>query len=202
MSSRLTSPNPTAVAVAIATSGAGIESAITPQKLLAHAIENSRDLMFRFLDGFKDENRTKQAPSLPNHVVWNLGHCALTMHKVAELYLDKLPPPDDHFFEGDGISGDRTRFDVRSVAWGSVPADNPEIYPTLDRAREIFDHAVGHLAGALRHASDSKLQQTVTWGHDIKMPLFALVHRMAFHNGTHTGQIVDLRRALNLGQVI
>jgi hypothetical protein len=35
----------------------------------------------------------------------------------------------------------------------------------------------------------------------MQMPVWALVSRMTFHNGFHTGQLADLRRALGFRSI-
>ena len=45
---------------------------------LAEAIGSTRELLVRYLQGFDDANATAQAPGLPNHAAWTLGHLALT----------------------------------------------------------------------------------------------------------------------------
>lgn len=51
---------------------------------LAAALESTRPLLTRFLAGFDEANRTRQPTNLPNHVVWTLGHLALTMLRTAD----------------------------------------------------------------------------------------------------------------------
>jgi uncharacterized protein YbjT (DUF2867 family) len=68
--------------------------------LLADAVETSRVLLARYFPGFTDANRTSQAPGLPNHFAWCLGHLALTMHRVAGM-IDGGPLPGDAFVEGE-----------------------------------------------------------------------------------------------------
>jgi hypothetical protein len=38
------------------------------------------------------------------------------------------------------------------------------------------------------------------WGKS-QVPLWSMASRMIFHNGTHCGQLADLRRALGLGSI-
>jgi hypothetical protein len=170
------------------------------QETLAGAVRSSRDLFLRFLAGFDESNRTRTAPALPNHVAWNLGHCALVMHRGAER-LDGAPLPAEDFVTGDGTAGDADHFDTESVSFGSAPADVPDEYPTLVRARAIFVTACDRLEAAARDASDAALQKTAPWGGGA-IANGDLVVRMCFHNGTHAGQLTDLRRALGLGSVI
>jgi len=165
----------------------------------AQNILTSRVLLARYLKGFGDANRTKQAPALPNHVAWNLGHLALTMYRAGELVGGKAPPAAD-FVAGE--RGDAQRFGLEGVAFGSKPVDDPSIYPGYARCVEIFDGATESLAAVARNMSDEKFASTVTWGMAGNViPVNDLFARMVFHNGAHCGQIADLRRALGVGSI-
>lgn len=167
--------------------------------LLAEGVEQSRVLLARFYPGFNDTNHTTQAPGLPNHLAWNLGHLALTMHRVAGM-IDGGPMPADTFIEGSD-RGDARRFGIESVSFASVPTDDASRYPSLARCIEVFDAATARLATVLRGASPEALDKDVMWGKTASTPR-AMALRMIFHNGMHCGQITDLRRALNMGNVL
>lgn len=171
---------------------------MTRQHLLAELIAANPTLVGRYLKGFDQSNHTKQAPGLPNHVAWSLGHCALTMHRVAEK-LDGRPLPDTDFIDK-SQAGDARRFGAESVAFGSTPTNDPAKYPAFDRCVQIFQSACDRLIAAASHASDTQLDQKVPWGAG-ESALGLLVARMSFHNGMHTGQIADLRRALGMGSI-
>ena len=170
--------------------------------LLAEGVLASKPLTLRFLAGVTDANGTVQKPGLPNHIIWILGHLAITMHRLAE-HIDGGPLPTADFLYGGSLDGggDTARFASESVAFASKPNPDPSHYPSIDRATQIFENAVDRLATALRNASEETLDAPVTWGRAI-FPVWQLAFRMIFHNGTHAGQITDLRRALNLGPVI
>jgi hypothetical protein len=168
------------------------------QDLIADFLENNKGFVARYCAGFDDTNRTTQAPSLPNHAAWNLGHIALTMHRVRAM-VDSQPLPTEDFIEG-ADRGDATRFGTGAVAFGSAPTADPAAYPSWARCRAIFDASIDRLAAAVRSASDAKLAEVVEWG-PLKMPLGILAMRMAVHNGMHTGQLADLRRALGFKSV-
>ncbi|MFU8829381.1 MAG: DinB family protein [Phycisphaerales bacterium] len=159
-------------------------------------------MLTRFLDGFTDETRTRQAPGLPNHVAWVLGHCALTMGRLAER-AGGPSIPSDFFIEGvggDGRRGNLSRFDADAVSPGSSPTDEPELWPSLEVCRECFDEAVETLADTLASASDEGLADSISWG-NIEYPLRDLGIRLSLHNALHAGQIADLRRALGMGRI-
>lgn len=157
---------------------------------LAEGIASAKMLMGRYLAGFDDASATATAPGLPNHVVWSLGHCALTMNRVAEK-LDGLPLPAEHF----GAGG----FIAEQVSFGSNPAGGGA-YPSLARAIEIYNSACDRLADACRHATLAQLTAATPWGGG-STTIALLVMRMLFHNGFHTGQIADLRRVRGMKSV-
>lgn len=169
-------------------------------KTLAGAMRTSGPLVTRFLAGFTDENRTRQAPNLPNHAVWTLGHLALTMHRFAERF-DGEALPECDYVRGDGRTGDAARYDTASVGMGSRPTDEPGIYPSLERGRAVFESALDRLVRALESLDDARLSEVQPWGKG-EMRVDELAARVVFHNGTHAGQLTDLRRALGMPGVI
>jgi hypothetical protein len=178
------------------------------RELLAESILINKTLVARYLVGFDDTNHTAAAPALPNHVAWSLGHLALTMHRVAEK-LDNKPLPPSDFFGASGVGAERVSphsivpldaFDPESVAFGSKPKADPHLYPSFTRSGQIFNAACDRLAAAVKAVDDSALDTKVKWG-PMDSPLWAIVMRMVFHNGMHTGQIADLRRSLNFKSI-
>lgn len=173
-------------------------------QLLAQGIIASRDLFERFFPGFNDSNRTRQAPNLPNHFAWTLGHLAYIQNRMAER-IDKKPLPADQFIEGGATGnqarGDATRFAVEGVAFKSDPVDDPGAYPSFDRCVQIWRASIDRLASALEHADEATLDSMTPWG-ATQIPIWSLGQRMAYHNGTHSGQLIDLRRALGFPRIL
>ncbi len=181
---------------------ATIPAASARAAVLADALLTTKALLGRYLAGFNDVTAVRQTPDLPNHLAWTLGHLALTMHRVSAMF-DHSDLPASDFVAGDGTAGSRERgvFDRDAVAFASRPEERHDRYPTLARATEIYNRAVDRLAAAIRAANDSKLDELVQWTAGQQMPLWQLASRMIFHNGFHTGQIADLRRALGFRSV-
>jgi hypothetical protein len=171
---------------------------------IAEGILNTRQLLARYLAGFDDTNHTRQAPHLPNHVAWCLGHLALTMHRCAEK-IDGKPPVESDFFDSKaaapGTPRPRDRFDTESVCFGSTPTPDPGRYPSMARCVEVYNNACERVAATVRSADDAALDAHVPWG-PTTIPGWAVGQRMIYHNGCHTGQITDLRRALGLKSVL
>jgi len=173
----------------------------TRGELLAEITVLNKQFVARYLAGFNDVTHVRQTPDLPNHVAWNLGHLALTMHRVAEK-LDGKPVPAEDFVTADGFGGSRDRglIDTESVAFGSKPHERHDKFPSLARCTQTFNNACDRLAAAVRASGDADLDRVVPWG-QASLPLWQLVARMTFHNGFHTGQVADLRRALGFRSV-
>lgn len=166
---------------------------------IAEGILACKTLTARYLAGFNDTNRTKQAPGLPNHLAWCLGHCAHTMQRMAEKF-DGTPISAQDFIAG-AARGDAARFGTETVCFGSKPADDPSLYPALSRCVDIFNTGCDRFADAVLASGEEKLDEMAKWASgEISLQNVAL--RMVFHNGIHLGQIVDLRRALGFKGVL
>ncbi len=170
---------------------------MTRSQTLAAMIRESHTLFTRYLIGFDSSNCLATAANLPNHLTWTLGHLALVMYRAA----DKLEPvdlPQSMFI--DGPVGDSLRYATESVAFGSRPKIDASIYPPFERCVQIFDDAAERVCLAFERASDAALDKPVAWGKSMA-PAWKLAARMTFHNGTHCGQIADLRRSLGLPSI-
>lgn len=171
---------------------------------LGSLVRYSGPLLLRFVEGFDDETRVSQAPGLPNHLSWTLGHVSLTMHRCADIVNGFNQPqqlPTSDWVHGDGTAGDPSRYDTESVRLGSVPVASGSSYPRLSRGVEIFEAAIERLASEAGGAKPEMLLREVQWG-ESHLPVGSLVQRVALHNGTHAGQLTDLRRALRMSRVI
>lgn len=159
-------------------------------------VRYSGPVLTRFVADFDDATHTRQAPGLPNHVAWVLGHTAYTMHRLADQFGDAGLPASD-FTDGPAETG---RYHRESVRLGSVPVDDPAAYPTLDRCTAIFDAALQRMAQTVESAAEKTFERSVAWG-DSQRTLGELVMRVSLHNATHAGQLCDLRRALGMERV-
>lgn len=168
------------------------------QDVIAEFLQFNKVGVARYLTGFDDSNHTRQAPGLPNHVAWNLGHLALTMHRACEK-VDGAGPPEADFILG-AVRGDARRFGTESVAFGSTPVGDATAYPSFARCVEVYNLAIDRTVHAARSLPDARMGELVTWG-PMQSPLALLLMRMGFHNGMHAGQIADLRRALGFRSI-
>ena len=171
--------------------------ASTRGTVVAAALRNSYVLFARFFVGFTDANYTAKTPALPNHLAWTLGHLAMVMHRTAvRVEGGELPVKDF-----DSGFGSADTIGLEAVGIGSNPLIDASTYPPLARCIAIFNDSIERAAKAYESATDEKLDSTVPWGNS-HISLEQLGFRMVFHNGTHCGQIIDLRRSLGLDYVI
>lgn len=170
---------------------------MTRQQTLAATVRESKSLLERYFAGFNESNCVATAPNLPNHFLWTLGHVSISMYRLAAK-IDGRDLPQSVFI--DGPVGDSLRFGAESVAFGSRPKQDASIYPPLERTLEIFADASERAASAFEKAADGDLDKEVAWGKWM-VPAWSLAPRIAFHNGTHCGQIADLRRALGMKSI-
>lgn len=170
---------------------------MTRQQTLAATVRESKALLERYFAGFDESNCVAAAPNLPNHFLWTLGHVSISMYRLAAK-IDGRDLPQSNFI--DGPVGDSLRFGTESVSFGSRPKPDASIYPPLERGLEIFANAAERAATAFENAIDADLEKEVVWGKWM-VPAWSLATRIAFHNGTHCGQIADLRRALGMKSI-
>ena len=93
------------------------------------------------------------------------------------------------------------RFVIDSICIGSLPTSDPQIYPCLMRSQSIYASACKRLARAVSQLKDDELEAELEW-HDGSISVVDLISRVCFHNGAHSGQLLDLRRALDMPRVI
>lgn len=172
------------------------------QRMLADGVLSTKGLLGRYLTGFNEVTHVRQTPDLPNHLAWELGHLALTMHKVAAMFDGGSLPPAD-FITDDGTKGSRDKgwFDTEAVGYGSKPEERHDRFPTLIRCTAVYDAACDRLAAAVLSIPDARLDEACPWGQGQQLPGSMLIMRMVFHNGFHCGQIADLRRALGFRSI-
>jgi len=171
---------------------------MTVQETLAGTVAACKGLSTRFLPGFTNANRTAQATHLPNHLMWTLGHVSYFLHVTAGR-VDGKPVPEKDF--GSDTGRRASRYCVASIGFDSKPVDDPKGYPSLARGLAIFESACDRLAAAAKKADNAKLARKVDWL-GMKAPLAQIIARSVFHVGVHTGQLLDLRRALGLERVL
>ncbi|HYE61585.1 MAG TPA: DinB family protein [Phycisphaerales bacterium] len=165
---------------------------------IADGVLSTKPLLARYLKGFSDANHTAQAPGLPNHVAWQLGHLALVMQTIAK-HFDGEPLAEADFVQGAAVNTPE-KFGTETVCFASPAPVAGQVWPRFERCVQAYDAAVERLARCVRESEDARLDVMIPWG-PTQIPLYMAAQRMVFHNGMHTGQLADLRRGLGMGSI-
>ena len=153
---------------------------------LAAALESTVPLLMRYVDDITEDERATQVAGIKNHPAWILGHLTLTLHLAMErLTGHETEPP----------------VDPGAFGYGSKPVAEKGGYPAIEDLRDRFARTMTALAGTLRSGGEALLERSVNWGGDT-ITGRDLVARMIFHNGTHTGQLIQWRHALEKPLVV
>lgn len=145
------------------------------------------------LDGlFKDfpvDKHTYQPAMTDNHIIWTLGHLAITNQWFAGL-LDGEPPalPDGY-----------------NELFGYKSKPNPDLaaYPPYDEVRQQYEAAFARLIRAADALRDSDL--TISCAAEsggFAKDKAEVLERAVWHEGWHGGQVSALRRSLGLPPVM
>ncbi len=172
------SPKAAAPAKKAAPSTAGRDRAIAQLKFARGTLE-------KFSKGFADNQVTAQAPGIPNHLLWTLGHLAATSSWIKTLI--------------DGRSHIAPANYETLFGMGSKPVDDPSAYPAFADVRKVFDEAHNAIVAVASSMTDEELSTppTADSGNFVTDKMDALF-KCAWHEGWHLGQLADLRRALGL----
>jgi hypothetical protein len=128
---------------------------------------------------------TAQAAGQPNHCLWTLGHLATTYDWASGL------------LDGKGSQIPETYNALFGM--GSTPNPDVKAYPPAAEVRSAFERSYERLraaAATLTPVQQGESLKEATGGFaNTKMDM---VHKMAWHDGWHLGQLTTLRKFLGL----
>jgi hypothetical protein len=157
----------------------------SPRQAALDSIKFARKVTNDLVTHFPEGEATHQPSPTDNHLVWSLGHLARTYQWFTGVIggdAGKLPESFDTVF------GDKSK-----------PTGDPKAYPPFAEVRKACDDQYSRFIAAAEKLSDSAVSDNIA----DKTGGFAntkldLLHRAAWHEGWHAGQISSLRRALRL----
>lgn len=145
----------------------------------------ARTINDKLVSDFPPAKATFQPAPTDNHLVWNLGHLAISNAWIRGLIDGKkadLPESYNDLFGGK-----------------SKPTSDPKAYPSFAEVKKHNDVQFKELVAAIEKLPDADINSPCTsdTGGFAKTKLEA-IERAAWHEGWHGGQISSLRRALGL----
>jgi hypothetical protein len=145
----------------------------------------SHQYVTKVFNAFPGEHLLSQAPGLPNHALWTLGHLVATNAWMVLLSTGSpsaVPPNYETMF-----------------GMGSTPHQDVTQYPSIDEVRAMYVHSHEQMIEALADLTDDQLFGPCEKdSHNFVINKLDTLVKTMWHEGWHIGQLIDLRRALNL----
>jgi len=144
----------------------------------------------RLLADIDRKRMSMQPAGVVNHPAWTLAH--LIHYHPAILALIRgqaVPDPSMH--------PDARRFDA-----GSVPVDDPSLYPNKSQLLDRFRDGHRRIDAALRDAPEDRWSQPpdlARWAEGFGTTAHVLQYLMVHHEAEHLGQLAAWRRAMGFG---
>jgi len=139
--------------------------------------------------GFADDQLTAQPFRTDNHLLWQMGHMAMTYAWFASM-LDGKPVGMDERYS-------------KLFGTGSRPTADASAYPSFEELRHAYADQFDRFTRAASRMSDADGlgAPMAESGGFVKNKLDA-VYKCIWHEGWHQGQISGLRRAFGLPSVM
>ena len=137
------------------------------------------------MNGVPESHAVSQVAPANNHVIWTLGHLAMTSDWLATL-IDGKPSRTPKSYEP-------------LFGMGSMPTGELSNYPSLKEVRAEYDRSFERLINAAKARTDAELFEPPAGDSSgfTTNKLDSLL-KGAWHEGWHIGQIADLRRGLGI----
>ncbi|MGD9690465.1 MAG: DinB family protein [Phycisphaerales bacterium] len=135
------------------------------------------------------ESLTHQGHAHENHALWTLGHLAGAYDWFAGMLDGEPSRTPAHFQEPFGGK--------------SAPVRDATKYPPLAEVKSVFDASWARLLRAAKGTSAGDLRKaTRTDSMGFAPSRLVALHRVAWHDGWHAGQVSTIRRSLGLPSVM
>lgn len=165
---------------------AGLEALSPSRVVLANLLEHARGATLGFLEEIPQTKYCWQPYRGANHVMWVLGHLAVTDRFAVE-QLGRTGP--------DVPEGYQTLF-----GRGSTPVEDISVYPSIPLVFAVLEKQRESLLASISAMSDADLARPLS--EDIRwyaVDGLALLFKLCWHEGMHAGQITAVRKSLGLG---
>lgn len=155
------------------------------QKPKDHALELlqfGHSVLMKQIESFPPDKALFQPTPTDNHLMWTLGHLAMTYAWAVSL------------FDGKGVQLPES-YEAKFSS-GSKPTPNAADYPRLAELRRQFEAAYDEMVQTALGLSDEDLRVSIadkTGG--FATDRLDLLMKMSWHDGWHGGQLASLTRA-------
>lgn len=164
-------------------------SAISAKARAVSVLRYARSLTDKLVEGFAEHQVCYQPAMTDNHLIWTLGHVALTNQWFAGL-LDGRP---------------NTLPDSYGELFGYKSKPNPDVsvYPPLEEVRRAYDATYARLIRAADAMTEADMEAPPAGdSYGFVKDKGEVLEKAVWHEGWHSGQLSSLRRALALPPVM
>jgi hypothetical protein len=175
---------------AVSKSGRAKPAAAGPLK--ATAVANMQWVhitLDKLIDTFPEEQALRQHVPTENHLLWTIGHLAVTYSWLVSLLEGKmfeLPESYNALF-----------------GYGSKPGADPAAYPPIAEVKKSYTAAYTRFLAAANKLTARDLDKApAADSFGFAKTRHEVLLRAAWHDGWHSGQLSALRRALGLPSVM
>lgn len=159
---------------------------MTATDIIRRALETGRDWAVGTSTDMLDAPLKFPTPKGGNHPVWVMAHLAVAEGSFSGM-LTGDPSPAEKWNAAAGQ--------------GTEPTDNPDDYPPLQEAIDLFVELRGKTLAYVATLTDADLDAPVPHApehlkkYDTFQSIGALLNVIALHSAVHIGQLCDARRA-------
>ncbi|MCP3903057.1 MAG: DinB family protein [Planctomycetes bacterium] len=150
------------------------------------ALEQSRTYLLKCVDDMSDTDLLHRPAETGNHALWVMGHIAWS----DDFFLQQFTKAES------GIAPEEWG---EKFGMGSSPTSDPDDYPTRLEIMEVMDKTRAALIAWCKTQSDEQLGAEVPaeWK-GFARNFGMLMTSVAWHEGIHTGQVLEARRSLDM----
>lgn len=149
----------------------------------------ARGVTHKFLEGIADDKLTHRAAPGSNHALWIMGHLAHAENSFCSKISGNDSVLPENYTELFGM--------------GSEPSDDASTYPSKSELMDALDKSRAFLISWLSGLSEDQLAAPLPDDYEMFGPNAAsLATAIAWHEGVHGGQLIEIRRSLGLPRAV
>ena len=162
-----------------------VATAVSARQRAMDALVFARGMTRDLVQRFREDQALYQAVPTDNHLMWTLGHLAVSFDWFAGLLDAKASEVPEHY---QGLFG-----------FKSSPAGQGSAYPSLAEVVGWFEKTYERFAAAVKTLTDADMTlPTMGDSYGFAKDRLEVIERAAWHEGWHAGQLSSLRRSLGI----
>jgi uncharacterized damage-inducible protein DinB len=160
-------------------------TSLAPLDMGLMALEQSRTYLLKCLEDISDTDLLHRAGGTGNHALWVMGHIAWSEDFFLQQIAKEPGVVPEDWNEKFGM--------------GSTPTENPDDYPARFELEEMLEKTRAALVEWCKKQTDEQLATALPdeWK-GFARNYGMLMTSLAWHEGIHTGQVLEARRSAGI----